>query len=94
MAAKVRVNEAGVMWMALIDTEELLGVVVDELLHAAARRPSVQTPAVITSFLLICLKETTLFSESSQRSLPATWWRPDSDRSGPGSFPPTLGGCL
>ena len=58
--------------MALIDTEEPLDAVVDELLHAAARRPRVQTPAVMTNFLLICLKETTLFSESSQRSLPAT----------------------
>jgi hypothetical protein len=68
MAVKVRVKEAGVRWMDEIDTEELLGVVVDELLHAAARRPSAQTPAVIANFLLICLKETTLFIENSLRA--------------------------
>jgi hypothetical protein len=73
MAAKVRPKDAGVILMAVMDAEELLEEVVDdELLHAAARRPRVQTPAVMTNFLLICRKETTLFSESSQQSLPAT----------------------
>jgi hypothetical protein len=60
MAVKFRLNEVGVSFIAVMDAEELLLVVVDdELLHAAARRPSAQTPAVMTNFLVLCLKETT-----------------------------------
>ncbi|HUL24669.1 MAG TPA: hypothetical protein VLW44_02725 [Streptosporangiaceae bacterium] len=53
MAAKVRVKEAGVILMAETDTEEPLDDVVDELLHAAARRPRAQTPEVMANFLAI-----------------------------------------
>jgi hypothetical protein len=71
MAVKVRVKDAGVSFIAAIDAEELLLLVVDdELLHAAARRPSAQTPAVMTNFLVLCLKETTLFIETRYGQAP------------------------
>ena len=48
--------------MCAIDTEEPLELGGEELLpHAAATRPSVQTPAVRANVLVIRLKETTLF---------------------------------
>ena len=66
MAAKVRVKEAGVRWMCVMATEVLLPPdEVVELPHAAATRPSAATPAVMVNALVIRLKETTLFIESS-----------------------------
>jgi len=60
------VKEAGVRWMCVIDTAVLPPPdEVVELPHAAAARPSAQTPAVIVNALVIRLKETTLFIESS-----------------------------
>jgi hypothetical protein len=64
MAVKFRLKEVGVSFIAVMDADELLLAVVDELLHAAARRPSAQTPAVMTNFGVLCLKETTLFIET------------------------------
>jgi hypothetical protein len=71
MAVKFTLKEAGVSFIAAMAAEELLLlllVVDDELLHAAARRPKAQTPAVMTNLLVLCLKETTLFIESSLRA--------------------------
>jgi hypothetical protein len=70
MAAKVRVNDAGASLMAVIDAVEPLPLDDDdddddELPQAAARRPSVQTPAVRANVFVIRLKETTLSVESS-----------------------------
>lgn len=53
--------------LALGDDELLL-----LLLHAAARRPRTATPDVMTNFLEISFKETTLFSELSLCLEPAT----------------------
>lgn len=52
----------GTLALALV-----LALGVDELLllHAAARRPRTAAPDVITNFLEISLKETTLFIELS-----------------------------
>jgi hypothetical protein len=60
MAEKSRVKDVAVSCGTGPDVAELL-VVEDELPHAAARRPRVQTPDVKTNFPAICLKETTLF---------------------------------
>jgi hypothetical protein len=91
MAAKVRVKEAGVILMAVMDVEEPLEVVDGELLHAAARRPRQQTPDVTANFLVICLKETTLVHGklATVRTRSSVGW-PGSDHSG-SALPTTLG---
>jgi hypothetical protein len=66
MAEKSLVKDVAEM-LGTLALALVLALGVDELLllHAAARRPRTAAPDVITNFLEISLKETTLFIELS-----------------------------